>query len=93
MYVKLGKTVVPHPGETLSAWCKAKGMHPSELAIKLRLIKPLDDRYISGLINGTRSVTKEFAKAMADNYGFADDGQFWLNLQETFDKKVGVRDV
>ena len=30
---------------------------------------------------------------MADHYGFADDGQFWLNLQETFDKKVGDRDV
>ena len=53
----------------------------------------MDVDYVQGLIDGSQSVTKEFAKAMADHYEFADDGQFWLNLQETFDKKVGGRDV
>lgn len=48
----------------------------------------MDVDYVQGLIDVSQSVTKEFAKAMADHYEFANDGQFWLNLQETFkDKK------
>ena len=53
----------------------------------------MDVDYIQRLIDGSQSVTKEFAKAMADHYGFTNDGRLWLNLQETFDKKVGGRDV
>ncbi len=64
-------------------------MTPYQLASKIGI----DVDYVQGLIDGLQSVTKEFAKTMADHYGFADDGQFWLNLQETFDKKVDDRDV
>ena len=84
MYVKIGDEIAFHPGECLEEFVESY-----QLASKIGI----DVDYVQGLINGSQSVTKEFAKTMADHYGFADAGQFWLNLQETFDKKVGGRDV
>lgn len=85
MYTRIGDTIAFHPGEYLEEFIESGEMTAYQLANKIGM----DTEYVKGLISGTHSVTKEFAKAMADNYGFADDGQFWLNLQETFDKKVG----
>lgn len=89
MYVKIGDEIAFHPGECLEEFVESCRMTPYQLASKIGM----DVDYVQGLINGSQSVTKEFAKTMTDHYGFADDGQFWLNLQETFDKKVGGRDV
>lgn len=87
MYVKIGDEIAFHPGECLEEFIESGRMSPYELASKIGM----DVDYVQGLINGSQSVTKEFAKAMADHYGFADNGRFWLNLQETFDKKVEER--
>lgn len=89
MYIKIGDEIAFHPGVCLEEFIKSGGMTPYQMASKIGM----DVDYVQGLIDGSQSVTKEFAKAMADRYGFANDGQFWLNLQETFDKKVGDRDV
>ena len=89
MHVKIGDEIAFHPGECLEEFIESCRMTPYQLANKIGM----DVDYVQGLINGSQSVTKEFAKAMADHYEFANDGQFWLNLQETFDKKVGDRDV
>lgn len=89
MYVKIGEEIAFHPGECLEEFVESCRMTPYQLASQIGM----DVDYVQGLINGSQSVTKEFAKTMAAHYGFADDGQFWLNLQETFNKKVGGRDV
>ncbi len=89
MYVKIGDEIAFHPGECLEEFIESGGMTPYQLASKIGM----DVDYVQGLIDGSQSVTKEFAKAMADCYEFANDGRFWLNLQETFNKKVGDRDV
>lgn len=89
MYVKIGEEIAFHPGECLEEFVESCRMTPYQLASQIGM----DVDYVQGLINGSQSITKEFAKTMADHYGFADDGQFWLNLQETFNKKVGGRDV
>lgn len=89
MYVKIGDEIAFHPGECLEEFVESCRMTPYQLASKIGI----DVDYVQGLIDGLQSVTKEFAKTMVDHYGFADDGQSWLNLQETFDKKVDDRDV
>lgn len=89
MYVKIGDEIAFHPGECLEEFIESCRMTPYQLVSQI----DMDVDYVQGLIDGSQSVTKEFAKAMADHYGFADDGRFWLNLQETFNKKVGDRDV
>ena len=87
MYVKIRDEIAFHPGECLEEFIESCRMTPYQLASKIGM----DVNYVQGLIDGSKSVTKEFAKAMADHYGFADNGRFWLNLQETFDKKVEER--
>ena len=89
MYVKIGDEIAFHPGECLEEFIESCSMTTYQLASQIGM----DVYYVQGLINGSQSVTKEFAKTMADLSGFADDGQFWLNLQDTVDKKVGGRDV
>lgn len=85
MYVKTGDEIAFHPGTCLEEFIESCSMTPYQLASQIGM----DVDYVQGLIDGSQSVTK----AMADHYGFANDGQFWLNLQETFNKKVGDRDV
>lgn len=89
MYVKTGDEIAFHPGTCLEEFIESCSMTPYQLASQIGM----DVDYVQWLIDVSQSVTKEFAKAMADHYEFANDGQFWLNLQETFNKKVGDRDV
>lgn len=87
MYIQIGDEIAFHPGECLEEFIESGDMTVYQFATKIGI----DVDYVKGLIDGSQSVTKEFAKAMADTYGFSENGQFWLNLQETFDKKVGDR--
>lgn len=89
MYIQIGDEIAFHPGEYLKGFIDRKHINVRRLAKETGV----DVYCIQGLIDGTQSVTKDFAKAMADRYGFGNEGQFWLNLQEAFDKKVGNGDV
>ena len=70
MYIQNGDTIAFHPGEYLEEFICFHRTTVNKFASKIGM----DVDYIKGLIDGSQSVTKEFAKVMADHYGFADDG-------------------
>ena len=71
-----------HPGVTLAEQVKELGLTAHALALKLRV----PANRISGIMNGTRSVTAETALRLARYFGTS--AEFWLGLQAAYDLYV-----
>lgn len=67
-----------HPGEYLRDEIEARGWSPSDLAE----ILGYERNVISDIFAGRRSISPEFAKALADAFGTS--AQLWLNLQSAY---------
>lgn len=72
-----------HPGEILADELEAlDGMS----ANKLSSLLSVPTNRITGILNGTRSITADTALRLARFFGTTPE--FWLNLQDAYDLKV-----
>ena len=67
-----------HPGEFIKEELEARGWSQIDLAEILGRDIPM----VNQLIQGKRAITPETAKALG--YAFGTTGQFWLNLESTY---------
>ena len=71
----MGRSAI-HPGEHLAEQLKALDMSAAELGRQLKV----PTNRITGVLNGQRAVTGDFALRLALFFGTSAD--FWLNLQK-----------
>jgi addiction module HigA family antidote len=76
------KRIPTHPGEILKDELAARGFSGNKLALALRV----PANRITGILNGSRSITAETALRLATYFG--NDAQFWMNLQTQYDLAV-----
>jgi len=74
-----------HPGEHLADELKALDMSAAALA---RALKVPTNR-VTGILNGTRSITGDTALRLAHFFGTSP--QFWLNLQALYEIRLAER--
>lgn len=71
-----------HPGEILSDELAELGVSPAELARQI----DVPANRISQIINGKRSITGDTALRLG--HWFGTSGQFWLNLQSSYELRL-----
>jgi len=72
------KRIPTHPGEILKDELEIRGLSGNRLALALRV----PANRITGILNGSRSITAETALRLAAY--FSNDAQFWMNLQTQY---------
>ena len=75
-----------HPGEVLAEELRALSVTPSELARQLKV----PANRITGIINGTRSVSADTALRLG--HWFGTSAEFWLNLQKSYELRLAQRE-
>ena len=78
------KRIPTHPGEILKDELEIRGLSGNRLALALRV----PANRITGILNGSRSITAETALWLAAY--FSNDAQFWMNLQTQYDLAIAV---
>jgi addiction module HigA family antidote len=76
-----------HPGETLGEEIEARGMSANALALAVRV----PANRITDIIRGKRGVSAETALRLGRYFGTG--GQFWMNLQSSYDLAVAEREL
>ena len=76
------KRIPTHPGEILKDELEIRGLSGNRLALALRV----PANRITGILNGSRSITAETALRLAAY--FSNDAQFWMNLQTQYDLEI-----
>jgi len=76
------KRIPTHPGEILKDELEIRGLSGNRLALALRV----PANRITGILNGSRSITAETALRLAAY--FSNDAQFWMNLQTQYDLAI-----
>lgn len=71
-----------HPGEILAEELSALSVTPTELARQLKV----PANRITGIINGTRSVSADTALRLG--HWFGTSAEFWLNLQKSYELRL-----
>jgi antitoxin HigA-1 len=71
-----------HPGVTLAAELKARGISASAAAMKMQL----NNNRLTDVTRGARSITPETALRLGRFFG--NDPQFWMNLQSNYDLQM-----
>ena len=71
-----------HPGEILAEELAALNLTPTELARRLKV----PANRITGIINGTRSVSADSALRLG--HWFGTSAEFWLNLQKSYELRL-----
>jgi antitoxin HigA-1 len=74
-----------HPGEHLDDALTGLGASARELA---RAIKVPANR-ITGILNGTRTITADTALRLGHYFGMS--AQFWMNLQQLYDLRTAEK--
>ena len=74
-----------HPGEHLADELKALDMSAAALARALEV----PTNRVTGILNGTRSITGDTALRLAHFFGTSP--QFWLNLQALYEIRLAER--
>jgi addiction module HigA family antidote len=75
-----------HPGEVLAEELRALSVTASELARQLKV----PANRITGIINGTRSVSADTALRLGHWFGMS--AEFWLNLQKSYELRLAQRE-
>jgi addiction module HigA family antidote len=76
-----------HPGEVLAEELRALNVTASELARQLKV----PANRITGIINGTRSVSADTALRLGHWFGMS--AEFWLNLQKSYELRLAQRET
>lgn len=76
----LSPELIVHPGETIKELLEDKGMMQEELANRTGYTP----KYISEIISGKKNISSKFANALEHTFGI--HAEFWINLQEIYDK-------
>ena len=76
------RDLIIHPGETIKEIILDRNMTQEELGIKINFSK----EYISDVIKGKKSISDRFAKALENVFGISIE--FWINLQNIYDKNI-----
>ena len=76
------KRIPTHPGEILKDELETRGLSGNRLALALRV----PANRITGILNGSRSITAETALRLAAY--FSNDAQFWMNMQTRYDLAI-----
>ena len=74
-----------HPGEILSDELAEIGVSPTELARQLRV----PANRITQIVQGRRAITGDTALRLG--HWFGTSAQFWLNLQSSYDIRLGEK--
>jgi addiction module HigA family antidote len=74
-----------HPGEILAEELGELGISATELARQLRV----PPNRITGIVNGTRSVSADTALRLG--HWFGTSAAFWLNLQKSYELRLAER--
>lgn len=75
-----------HPGEVLAEELRALRVTASELARQLKV----PANRITGIVNGTRSVSADTALRLGHWFGMS--AEFWLNLQKSYELRLAERE-
>jgi antitoxin HigA-1 len=75
-----------HPGEVLAEELRALSVTATELARRLKV----PANRITGVINGTRSVSADTALRLG--HWFGTSAEFWLNLQKSYELRLAERE-
>ena len=78
----LSREMIIHPGETLKEILTERGMSQQELAVRAGV----SPKHISTILNGERNISVSFAKKL--EYALNIEAEFWLNLQNAYDKEI-----
>jgi len=78
----LSRDLIIHPGETLKELLEDREMSQRELAMRT----DVTEKHISGVVNGKKSISTNFAKKL--EYALGIDSSFWINLQANYDKEL-----
>jgi addiction module HigA family antidote len=74
-----------HPGEILREELAEIGISANAFAAAIRV----PANRVTGILNGTRSITADSALRLAKYFGTT--AEFWLNLQSAYDLKIAKR--
>jgi addiction module HigA family antidote len=74
-----------HPGEVLAEELSELGISATELARQLKV----PPNRITGIINGTRSVSADTALRLG--HWFGTSAVFWLNLQKSYELRLAEK--
>jgi len=75
-----------HPGEVLAEELGELGISATELARQLKV----PPNRITGIINGTRSVSADTALRLG--HWFGTSAVFWLNLQKSYELRLAEKE-
>lgn len=78
----LSREMIIHPGETLREVLEDRKMTQSELALRTGV----SPKHISTVLSGEKSISVSFAKKL--EYALNIDADFWMNLQNAYDKEI-----
>lgn len=78
----LSREMIIHPGETLKEILEERGMSQKELSLRTGF----SGKHISTVLNGEKNISVSFAKKL--EYALNIDAEFWMNLQNQYDKEL-----
>lgn len=78
----LSREMIIHPGETLKEILEERDMSQKELSLRTGF----SGKHISTVLNGEKNISVSFAKKL--EYALNIDAEFWMNLQNQYDKEL-----
>ena len=78
----LSREMIIHPGETLKEILEERDMSQKELSLRTGF----SGKHISTVLNGENNISVSFAKKL--EYALNIDAEFWMNLQNQYDKEL-----
>ena len=78
----LSREMIIHPGETLKEVLEDREMSQQELALRTGVTP----KHISTVLSGKKNISVSFAKKL--EYALDIDAEFWMNLQNLYDKEL-----
>ena len=78
----LNPNLIIHPGITIKEILEERKISQEELAIKTGY----SAKHINEIISGQKNISSKFANSL--EYALNINIQFWINLQEIYDKEI-----
>lgn len=78
----LSREMIIHPGETLKEVLENKNMSQKELVLRTGV----SAKHISSVLRGEKNISVSFAKKL--EYALNIEAEFWVNLQNAYDKEI-----